>query len=229
MPGMPPGRELLDDPEADSARVAESLRHIVRSNRWFGGRSALRWGVARALDGRERRPLVLLDLGTGAGDLPRDLEAWGAARGVTIRALGLERIPSAARLAARAGVPTILGSAGSLPVRPGSVDIVTISQLLHHLVPADAVALMREATRLARHAVVVADLRRAAAACIAFRIGAAVLRFDAHTRADGLTSIARGYTADELARLCAAAGVPARVAARPFFRLVAWWPTGAVA
>lgn len=229
MSALPPGRELLDDPAADPARVAESLHHIARSNRWFGGRAALRWGVARALEGAARRPVVLLDLGTGAGDLPRHLRAWGAARGMTITALGLERIPSAARLAARAGLPTVLGTAGSLPVRPGSVDIVTISQLLHHLVPEDAVALLREATRVARRAVVVADLHRAPFACVAFRLGAAALRFDPHTRADGLTSIARGYTPAELARLCATAGVPARVAVRPFFRLVAWWPTGAPA
>jgi hypothetical protein len=86
------------------------------------------------------------------------------------------------------------------------------------------VRLLRDATRLARRAVVVADLQRSAIARLAFRAGAAVLRFDRHTQADGLTSIARGYARAELAALCAAAGVAAEVAVRPGFRVVAWWP-----
>ena len=226
MPG-PSGRELLDDPAADPALVATSLGHIARSNRWFGGRAALRWGLARALDGhRHSGPLTLLDIGTGAGDLPAGLVAWGRRRGLALRPVGLDRIPAAARLARRAGVTAILGDAGALPVRTRSVDVVTLSQVLHHLPAGEAAELLRAATRVARRAVVVADLRRAAAAGVAFRAGAALLRFDPLTRADGITSIARGYTRAELAELCAAAGVPARVDARPFFRLVAWWPAG---
>jgi SAM-dependent methyltransferase len=223
-----PGQELLDDPAADPAMVRESLHHIERSNRWFGGRAALRWGVGRALAAvRPGSRLTLLDLGTGAGDLPLDLARWARRRGVEIRPVGLERIPAAARAARDAGLPTLLACAGALPLRPRSVDLVTISQLLHHLAADDAVRLLRDAAAVARRAVVVADLRRSAVARLAFRAGATLFRFDRHTRADGLTSIARGYTRAELAALCAAAGVPAEVAARPGYRVVAWWPAGA--
>jgi hypothetical protein len=223
-----PGHELLDDPAADPALVRESLHHIERSNRWFGGRAALRWGVGRALAAvPSGSRLTLLDLGTGSGDLPLDLARWARRRGVELRPLGLERIPAAARAARDAGVPTLLGCAGALPIRPRSVDLVTISQLLHHLAAEDAVRLLGDATRLARRAVVVADLQRSALARLAFRAGATCLRFDRHTRADGLTSIARGYRRAELAALCAAAGVPAEVAVRPWYRVVAWWPAEA--
>jgi len=223
-----PGSELLDDPAADPALVRESLHHIERSNRWFGGRAALRWGVGRALAAvPPGTRLTLLDLGTGSGDLPLDLARWARRRGVEIQPLGLERIPAAARAARDAGVPTLLGCAGALPIRPRGVDLVTISQLLHHLSADDAVRLLRDASTVARHAVVVADLRRSPLARVAFRAAATWLRFDRHTRADGLTSIARGYTRAELAALCAAAGVPAEVVVRPCFRVVAWWPAGA--
>lgn len=218
------GRELLDDPAAEPARVAASLGHIARSNRWFGGRAAVRWGVARALAGLPRGTRVtLLDLGTGAGDLPAHLAAWARRRGLELRPVGLDRIPTAARLARAAGIPALVACARALPVRARSVDLVTVSQVLHHLAPADAAGLLREATAVARHAVVVADLRRSPAAAAAFRVGAAAFRFDADTRADGLTSIARGYTRSELEALCSAAGARAEVAERPFFRLTAWW------
>ncbi len=225
-----PGQELLDDPAADPAQVLESLHHIERSNRWFGGRTALRWGVGRALANvPPGARLTLLDLGTGTGDLPLDLARWARRRGVEVRPVGLERIPVAARAARAAGVPTLLACAGALPLRPRSVDLVTISQLLHHLSAGDAVRLLRDATAVARHAVVVADLRRSPFARFAFRAGAALFRFDRHTRADGLTSISRGYTRAELGALCSAAGVTAEVAVRPGFRVVAWWPVGAAA
>ena len=41
----PLGRELLDDPDADPAAVGESLRHVARANRWFGGARAVHWAL----------------------------------------------------------------------------------------------------------------------------------------------------------------------------------------
>ncbi|MGH7525130.1 MAG: methyltransferase domain-containing protein, partial [Gemmatimonadales bacterium] len=68
----PVGKELLDDPAADRDAVALVLRNIARSNRWFGGAAAVRHGFARVLAGVPAgRTVSLLDLGTGAGDLPR--------------------------------------------------------------------------------------------------------------------------------------------------------------
>jgi hypothetical protein len=44
--------------------------------------------------------------------------------------------------------------------------------------------------------------------------------------ADGITSLHRGYTPDELRALLAAAGVRATVERRPGYRLVATWRPG---
>lgn len=220
------GEELLDDPAADPAAVRESLRNIARSNRWFGGAQALRWALGRALAGVPRgTTLTLLDIGTGSGDLPRAAAAWGARRGLTIVPIGLERSRVAAALARERGVPTVVACASALPVRPGAADVVLVSQVAHHLAPDSAVALFAACERLARRAVIVADLRRSALARLAFRGGAALLRFDHVTRHDGVLSIRRGYTPAELRELTRRAGVRARVARRPGFRLVAIWRT----
>ena len=222
----PLGTELLDDPAADPFTVARSLTNIARANRWFGGRSAALWGIDRLL--RQIPPdqiVTLLDLGTGAGDLPSAAVAWGAQRGRTIRPLGLERSPVAAHLAAGRGIPVVLACVGALPVRANAVDVVLISQVAHHLSAEAVTALFRAASDLARIGVVVADLRRSEVAAAAFRIGSAALGFDAVTRADGITSVRRGYHRDELADLAARAGVSAEVRRRPGFRLVATWRT----
>lgn len=220
----PLGAELLDDPAADPAEVRLSLRNVARANRWFGGAAAVRHGLRRVLrDVTPGRTLSLLDLGTGAGDLPCRAMRWARHRGYQLRPLGLELSRPAAALATAAGVPCAVACAGAPPLREKSVDIVLVSQVAHHLARESAIRLFRICDALARVGVVVADLRRGRLARLAFRVGASALRFDPITVADGLTSIRRGYTRGELRLLLAEAGVSARVTRRPGYRLVATW------
>ena len=218
------GTELLDDPGAPPGTVEASLRNIARSNRWFGGAAALRYGLARLLHGVPAgRALTLLDLGTGSGDLPRAAVAWGARRGLRIRPFGLELSHVAARLAQARGVPTAVACAGVPPLAPKSVDLVSASMVAHHFEPESVVQLFRVCDGLARRGVVICDLERAALGAAAFRVGARLLGFDPVTVADGLTSIRRGFLPAELEALAARAGVRARVVRRPGWRLVATW------
>lgn len=220
------GAELLDDPTADPAAVRESLRNIARSNRWFGGRAALHHGL-RVLLRDIPRPatLTLLDVGTGMGDLPLDAARWTAKRGTRLIPLGLERNRAAARLAADAGLPTVLACAGSLPLRPRSVDVVVVSQVAHHLATDAVIRMVRDISQVARLGVVLSDLRRSSLALAGFWIGSRLLRFDSATRSDGLTSVRRGYSRIELEALLTRAGVSPEVDRRPGFRLVATWRT----
>ena len=218
------GAELLDDPSANPAAVAESLRNIGRANRWFGGAAAVRFGLARTLAGvPPGTTLSLLDLGTGLGDLPRIAVRWGAARGIRVVPLALEINRVAATLASGAGVPTALACAGAPPIRDKSVDVVLVSQVAHHLTKASVIHLLQTCDRLARRAAIVADLRRSPIARPAYWCGARFLGFDPVTVADGMTSIRRGFSRRELSSLMARAGVEGRVYRRPGFRLVATW------
>jgi 2-polyprenyl-3-methyl-5-hydroxy-6-metoxy-1,4-benzoquinol methylase len=218
------GVELLDDPRANPAAVAESLRNIARANRWFGGAAAVRFGLHQTLGGvPPGSTLSLLDLGTGLGDLPGFAVRWAAARGVRLLPAGIELSPIAAVLARKAGVPTAVACAGAPPIRDKSVDVVLVSQVAHHLTEASVVHLLRTCDRLARQAVIVADLRRHRVAGPAFWCGAHLLGFDSVTVADGMTSIRRGFSREELLRLMARAGISGRVDQRLGFRLVATW------
>ncbi|HZN99447.1 MAG TPA: methyltransferase domain-containing protein [Gemmatimonadales bacterium] len=223
----PIGSELLDDPGADPAIVAESLRNIARANRWFGGAAAVRYGLSRALgDVSPGQRVALLDVGTGLGDLPRTAVQWGAKRRIEIVPVGLELNRAAAALAVRNGVPTIVACAGTPPIRDKSVDVVLVSQVAHHLSPDSIVHLFRTCDRMARRAVIIADLRRHSLAAPSFRFGARLLGFDAVTRTDGVTSIRRGFSRRELLDLLELAGVRGRVDQKRGFRLVATWRAG---
>jgi SAM-dependent methyltransferase len=218
------GEELLDDPWADPRIVAESLRNIARANRWFGGSGAIRFGLNQTLrDLPSGTTLSLLDLGTGLGDLPQVAVRWGAGRGIRVTPCGLELNRAAAKLAQAAGLPTAVGCAGAPPVRDKSVDVVLVSQVAHHLTHESIVLLFRTCNRLARRAVIIADLRRHPLAPASFWCGARLLRFDSVTLADGMTSLRRGFRQGELLKLLQDAGVKGRVERRRGFRLVATW------
>ncbi len=221
----PVGRELLDDPTADPALVRESLHHLARSNAWFGGYWAARGGLARLLGPRRPDRLTLLDVGTGHGDIPGRLAGWCRRRGIGLGTLGIDLHPAAAALATRAGVPTAVADAFRLPFRDQSVDVVLMSQVCHHFAPPGILALAREASRVARLGVVIADLRRSVWARWGFAVGARLLRFDPVTRVDGVTSVARGFSPAGLSRLLREGGFPNTVSTHPGARVVAVWST----
>ena len=218
------GTELLDQPDADPDLVRINLRDISRVNRWLGGRHALSVGSRRALSAvPPGTHLTLLDIGTGSGDLPAYCRAWGHRRGLTIRTLGLERVPAAAVVAAESGLATFVGCASALPIKTKSVDVVLISQVVHHFRRAAAVNLLRACDSFARRAVIMVDLERSSVAKAAFRVASSLMRFAPVTRADGLISIDRGLTRDTARALLAEAGVEGDVRSVTPYRLVATW------
>jgi len=222
----PIGTELLDDWTADAAEVETSLGNIARANRLFGGLAAVRRGLAQVIQPSYRGPLTVLDVGTGAGDVPAMVQRWLGRRGVRVRSFGLERHPAAARMARASGLWTVLGCGGALPFASRSVDIVVLSQVAHHMARDGCVTLFRECGRVARLGGVIADLRRSRAAAAGFRMVAPLLGFDRHTATDGVVSLRRGFTAPELRRLTREAGLDATVRRSYGARLVAGWRTG---
>lgn len=249
------GVEILDSPGADPVLVRTMLRDIARANRWFGGVAALRAGLRQLLPGSgQRRHLTLLDVGTGAGDLPLAARDWGRKHGVDIRGIGVERHRAAAQLSHDNGVPCVVACGSALPFRNSAtgdgaqataasplapshpspvtrhcstIDIVLISQLLHHFDDEAAIALIAAAAAVARHGVILADLRPTFGAATAFRLAGGVLGFHPSTVADGVVSVARGRDAAALAALARRAGAETPVARQlPFARVVVTIRTG---
>ncbi|HKV71996.1 MAG TPA: methyltransferase domain-containing protein [Gemmatimonadales bacterium] len=218
------GVEVLDDPGADPALVRAELNDLALINRWFGGTRA----VVRALV-----PLLppagssctLLDVGTGSGDIPRAVTRAAGRRHVTVLPVGLDRSPVAARIAVTSGLATVVSDGGSLPLASGSVDFVVASQVLHHLEAPAATRWIQELHRVARRAVIIADLRRSRMAMLAMWLVSFPLGLHPATRRDAVLSLRRGYTVAELGALLHGAGVRAVIWRSPIARLVAVWQT----
>jgi ubiquinone/menaquinone biosynthesis C-methylase UbiE len=218
-----PGAEVLDTPYLAPDITRATLADIARANALFGGRSAVVWGVDRLVRGTSAQTLTLLDVGAGMGDVASWLARRRQPGAANLIPVALDRHREAARLCRARALPSVQGDAFQLPVADRSVDVVVASQLLHHFNRAAAQHLVRELTRVARVGVVVGDLRRSQVAAAGIWLAAVVLRFHAASRHDGVVSVRRGYTKQELAELLREAGVAASVASRPGFRLVATW------
>lgn len=203
--------ELLDAPGQPDALVAENLADIARVNRWLGGALLTRRALALLLAGRPpSAPVALLDVGTGAADIPVALQPWLARRWPGSSIVASDVSPQIARLAARGaggGLQLAVADGLRLPFADGSFDVAACSLALHHFAPGEAAALLREMRRVSRVGVVVNDLVRSHAGYLgALALGGVVSR-NPLTRHDGPLSVRRAYTRGELVELARAAGL----------------------
>lgn len=220
------GIELLDDPSTDTALATRSLQDVARSNRWFGGANAVIAELVPVLAAARGRsaPLTLLDVGTGAGDIPELARRIADRGGVHLLTMGLEVTPALAAASRPRSGDAIAGDALALPFADRSVDIVACSQVLHHFEAADGARLLAEMNRVARVRVIVADIRRAWAAAAGVWVGSWALGFHPVSRHDGVVSVLRGFRAAELsAAVVAATGCLPSVRNRRGFRVTASW------
>ncbi|HEV2644174.1 MAG TPA: methyltransferase domain-containing protein [Candidatus Elarobacter sp.] len=217
------GTELLDDPGANAGLVLRTVSDITRSNTVFRGANAAVAEVARYFPQLSRRA-TLLDVGTGAGDVPERAMRAARARGISLETIGVDSEPLLA-LRARARVTHAVCASGlRLPFANRSVDVVMCSQTLHHFRGENASTLLREMTRVARVAVIVSDLRRSWIAAGGFWLMSFPLGFHAVTRHDGVVSVMRGFTVAELGdSVFDAVGVRPRVTRRLGFRVTTSW------
>lgn len=209
------GMEVLDDPATPADVRDAAMRDVARSNRLFGGTRA----VAKVVEslGPTRRSMVLLDVGTGTGDI-------AARQRRDVMTIGLDVSESLLRVARPHLDAVVAGSALALPLRDACADLVICSQLLHHFEDSDAVSVVRELDRVSRRWVVVSDLRRSWIAAAGFWLASTALRFHRVTRHDGVVSVLRGFTARDLGRIVRdATGVDARVRHRALWRITAMW------
>ncbi len=201
--------EWMDDP-CSYAEFRACLRDLTQVNRIvFSYRPTLRWLEQFALRGRG--PLHIVDVGSGAGDMLRRIEAWARTRGVAVRLTGIDLNPHAAQAAREftgsdSGIEWV--TCGAFEYRPPvSIDLVISSLFTHHLADAEIVSFLQWMERTAARGWFINDLYRSERSYHAFKLLAGAMRWHRFVRHDGPVSIQRSFRADDWAGYARQAGL----------------------
>lgn len=205
--------EIMDSPQLAAARHRRALDALGRIN--LLSRSAAQlWTDIRSIDPCGR-PLRILDLACGGGDVAIALYRRAARSGVPVELSGCDvsqlAVARARERAAAAGVAVRFFRLDVLrePL-PADLDVVCSTLFLHHLDDIDAVALLDKMSRAARRMVVVQDLERSRVGWLLAYLGVRLLSRSDVARVDGPRSVRAAYTRREALALARRAGIEAR-------------------
>jgi 2-polyprenyl-3-methyl-5-hydroxy-6-metoxy-1,4-benzoquinol methylase len=221
--------ELMDQPTIDPVEHARALRGLGRIN-GISRSSGILWpAIAELARAAGPKPVRVLDLASGGGDVPLSLAKRAARAGLNVQIEGCDVSPQAVLFARwQAG-------ASNMPVRffeldavhdplPGGFDVVMCSLFLHHLEAHDAIALLRRMAAASRRLVLVNDLYRSVCGYLLAWVGCRLLSRSHVVHFDGPTSVAGAFTPEEALELAGDAGLEGATMSRhwPCRYLLSW-------
>lgn len=218
--------ERIDTGDYTSEEYDRFLSEIRLVNRFAGDKRALQNTLLREIKDENPQTFSVLDVGAGSGELLRAVARFARKRERQARLCGLEfnERSSNAILEESKGYAEIYAVRGDgfhLPFGENAFDYAICSLFTHHFTDENVVKILAEMSRVARRRIFVIDLHRHRAAYFFYKIFCAALRISPLVREDGLLSILRSFTPNELERLGREANLEAVSVKRYFpFRLV---------
>jgi SAM-dependent methyltransferase len=215
--------ELMDTQSVPFEVFQQYLRQLERINiATLAYRPTVAWLVRLLSTRRMKRPLRILDVGFGNGDLLRRMALWARRRGVKLELAGVDLNPWSARAAALATPPGLgidyrVGDVFDWPAHR-AVDVVVSSLFTHHLSDGALVRFLCWMDQTAAVGWLTNDLHRHAVPYAVVKAAARVVPVHRMIRHDAPLSVARGFTKPEWEQFIAQAGLDAgRVAIEWFF------------
>jgi 2-polyprenyl-3-methyl-5-hydroxy-6-metoxy-1,4-benzoquinol methylase len=221
--------EEMDRPDLPAELHEHALGGLARLNRWSGSDRIVWPPIRRLTDQVTDRPLRVLDVACGAGDVMVALARRARRAGIAIDFHAIDisatALDHARRRAAAAGVPVSFNCrdvwTGPLP---GGFDAVVSSLFLHHLTVEDAIELLRRMAFATTRLLLVNDLRRTRRGWLLAAAACRLLTRSPVVHVDGPRSVAAAFTPAEALSLAGRAGLHgATVEGRwPFRYLLTW-------
>jgi 2-polyprenyl-3-methyl-5-hydroxy-6-metoxy-1,4-benzoquinol methylase len=222
--------EIMDDPASPEDDLRITLRQFSFINRFFSRTHALfcRY-IFPDIVKTGARQVTIMDIGAGGGDFARWCILFLRRRGIVSRIICLDSDPRAVSYLreACAAFPEIkIECASFLEVdKPAcSIDYVLSTHVLHHVSDAQIPRFLGLVYKIARRGIMIVDLERSLAAYCAFSAFSAIVFPKGFTRYDGLLSIRKGFTSEDVRGYIDAARLNGHVKVRAsaLWHLVIW-------
>lgn len=205
--------ELMDDPNLDYQSHVQALRGLARLNAASFSHESI-WSEIESDVVRLQRPLRVLDVATGGGDIPIAIYQKAKRSGLKIEIVGsdisADAIAYAKNMALQnqADIEFVTLDVFKDELPPG-FDIVMTSLFTHHLDPDDVVMLLSKMRHAANLKVIVNDLVRSELSYGAVWLATRLLSRSPVVHYDGPVSVNASYTASEFLEMATRANMTA--------------------
>ncbi|MCI0400462.1 MAG: methyltransferase domain-containing protein [Gammaproteobacteria bacterium] len=195
----------MDDPNCDLEMLYNTYRQFRFINVLLSRSKVIYGDWIKPAMSEQDRSYSLLDIGFGGGDIPLAIAQWAKTDGYKLRITGIDIDPRAVdyvnTLAWPENLYFRLASVQELVENGERFDFVISNHMLHHLNSAEFLEMLNSAALLSRRYAIFMDLERSDLAYCLFAIFALPVSWKSFIRHDGLVSLRRSYTFEELKRL----------------------------
>lgn len=198
--------ELMDDFSVEGNLLRESLDSIANINKWLGGNLVTLNGLKKVLKKHTiNKPITMLDMGCGNGDMLREVAKFGKKAGYNFILIGIDAnqhtIDYAKELSVNyPEISYLYQDVFSEEFQHLQYDLVLATLFLHHFNEDDIVKLLAPILKKAKLGMVVNDLNRNIIAYYLFSFLCLFIK-NKMTKEDGLVSILRAFKKSDLERI----------------------------
>lgn len=194
--------ELMDDPECNHDALITTYRQFSTINSLITRWKSIYREEILPFAAAQNRTVSLLDIGFGGGDIPRKLSEWASEDGINLQVTGIDTDERAYGFVQDLSFPDAvtfrLASSSTLVDEGCTFDFVISNHLIHHLMGQNFFATLEDARKLSTHRVLFNDIERSDIGYLMFNLLSRVVFRSSFITHDGLTSIKRSYTYQEL-------------------------------
>jgi 2-polyprenyl-3-methyl-5-hydroxy-6-metoxy-1,4-benzoquinol methylase len=206
--------ELMDQPGLDREEHRRALNGLRTTNS-ISGTSRMIWRDIMASNAvpADGRPLRILDIATGGGDVLLGIAELAIRSGVTVEAHGCDVSSTAVEHAGKAANRARMDDVRFFQLNalvdalPQDYDMLMCTLFLHHLTAEDAKKLLQRMADAARQCVVIDDLQRTRLGYTYAWVGSRLITRSRIVHTDGPLSVRAAFTISEARQLASDAGL----------------------
>ncbi len=197
--------EIMDDLDMSGETLVDSLDKLGSINKWLGGNQVTLSGLKLLLkDHPKDKEISIVDFGCGHGDMLRKVAKWARKKGFKLQLIGIDANQATIDYANDLSkdypeIKYLKQDVLSDEFQDTKYDIALCTLFLHHFEDEVALNFIKKIFHNASIGLVVNDLHRHPMAYYLFKLLGLVIS-NKMVKADGLTSILRGFKRIDLER-----------------------------